>query len=85
MDATDSPGNLVQLGQAGGERHPHPPTSTRDGKQQDEGISFRRTGEGKKDDKDLQFRTFFLAFHHFDEEMAVRVLKDAMKSSDGIG
>ncbi len=32
-----------------------------------------------------QMRTFFLAFHHFDEEGAVRVLADAMDKADAVG
>ena len=35
--------------------------------------------------KQRHFRTFCLAFHHFDEEGAVRVLEDAMRTADGIG
>ena len=35
--------------------------------------------------KQRHFRTFCLAFHHFDEEGAIRVLEDAMRTADGIG
>ena len=38
-----------------------------------------------REKRQRHFRTFFLAFHHFDEDMAVRVLKDAMEGGDGIG
>jgi hypothetical protein len=31
------------------------------------------------------FRTFCLAFHHFDEQGAGRVLEDAMRTGEGIG
>lgn len=44
----------------------------------------RRKGATEHSEK-RHFRTFFLAFHHFDEDMAVRVLKDAMEGGDGIG
>jgi hypothetical protein len=30
-------------------------------------------------------RTFFLAFHHFDEMGAQEVIRDAMENADGIG
>jgi hypothetical protein len=39
----------------------------------------------RREKRQRHFRTFFLAFHHFDEDMAVRVLKDAMEGGDGIG
>ena len=31
------------------------------------------------------FRTFCLAFHHFDEQGARGILEDAMRTADGIG
>lgn len=36
-------------------------------------------------DADKHIRTFFLAFHHFDETSAKRVLEDAIENADGIG
>ena len=32
-----------------------------------------------------EFRTFHLAFHHFDDDIATEVLENTLKSSDGIG
>ncbi|KAJ9109356.1 hypothetical protein QFC21_000686 [Naganishia friedmannii] len=40
---------------------------------------------GKADDASRHFRTFFLAFHHFDEKGAQAVIRDAMENADGIG
>jgi hypothetical protein len=40
---------------------------------------------GKADDASRHFRTFFLAFHHFDEQGAQAVIRDAMENADGIG
>lgn len=37
-------------------------------------------GEGGR-----HLRTFFLAFHHFDEQGAQAVIRDAMENADGIG
>ncbi|KAH8082398.1 hypothetical protein HD553DRAFT_351293 [Filobasidium floriforme] len=47
--------------------------------------SYRHSDRRSKRQRQRHFRTFFLAFHHFDEDMAVRVLKDAMEGGDGIG
>jgi len=35
--------------------------------------------------QDRHFRTFCLAFHHFDEHGAKAVLEDAMRTAEGIG
>jgi hypothetical protein len=35
--------------------------------------------------QDRHFRTFCLAFHHFDEHGARAVLEDAMRTAEGIG
>ena len=82
VDATSSPRNLVDLAETA--------RRSQDGGDGSRVISTRRRGDrqgtGKVDGNGNEhFRTFFLAFHHFDEEMAVRVLKDAMLNSDGIG
>jgi hypothetical protein len=44
--------------------------------------SISRTSQTSKT---CTMRTFFLAFHHFDEEGAKRVLMDAMEHSDAVG
>ena len=32
-----------------------------------------------------QFRTFNLAFHHFDDDLAVKILENCLETSDGFG
>lgn len=54
------------------------------------GITSSSLSADPKDEEGVNkaqknFRTFCLAFHHFDEDGARRVLEDSMRSSEGIG
>lgn len=73
VDATSAPPNLLSLARNGSASSKKTGLVQRKGK-----------GPGVGTD-DQTFRTFFLAFHHFDEQLAVGVIKDAMLSSDGLG
>lgn len=93
VDATRSPKDLVQLGVGGrgrgegGQKSWADNTSTNTSTSTSTSTSTRRRKRGLENEhsEKRHFRTFFLAFHHFDEDMAVRVLKDAMEGGDGIG
>jgi hypothetical protein len=39
---------------------------------------------GSSDDKKRIFRLFNLSFHHFDDESAIKLLKNTMETSDGV-
>ena len=39
--------------------------------------------KGKSDDGDKMFRLFNLAFHHFDDELATKILRNTLQTSDG--
>lgn len=92
VDATNSPKDLVDLGVGGdgrgrgeGRRKRAEDTGGASSTNTSTSTKRRKGGLENEHSEKRHFRTFFLAFHHFDEDMAVRVLKDAMEGGDGIG
>ncbi|EWC48775.1 hypothetical protein DRE_00080 [Drechslerella stenobrocha 248] len=83
VDAGKAPERGILLGAGGGESGSSQDRCETKDEDEDGGMRQRNRMDKRKEKK--VFRMFNLAFHHFDDEGAKRILRDATANSDAIG